>query len=152
MDCMQSLRRWLRRFLFFWSLQSDSVWPRHLTLRRKDQWTAIGILAVYGGIAVIAAALDNAHGRGWVEIERCPRLTFDGRVPVNRSHWSALCILPGVGETIAKRIARDRDDRGSFRSARELTRVAGLGPRGVMQMEPWIDIRPSPPGKSPGGY
>lgn len=50
---------------------------------------------------------------------------------------------------LAKEIVADRDLRGSFGSAADLARVAGIGPATVRRLEPFLLLPgsdPSPPG------
>ncbi len=152
MDSLTSLRGSFFRLLVFASLGLAAARNWRYTLRLADQRTIFYCLLIFGGIAIVTFALDNARGCVWIEIDHVPRMAFDGRVSVNESRWPALCILPGVGESLARRIERDRNERGEFLSVRELSRVAGLGQRGVTQMEPWIDVRRSQSPSLPRGY
>ena len=49
--------------------------------------------------------------------------------------------LPGVGASKALRIVQDREENGPFASAEELARVAGLGPRSVEKLKPYLRVR-----------
>ncbi|MDW8362632.1 MAG: helix-hairpin-helix domain-containing protein [Myxococcales bacterium] len=49
-------------------------------------------------------------------------------------------LLPGIGPTLAARIARERRDRGGFRSLEELEEIAGIGPRTLERMRPFLVV------------
>lgn len=74
------------------------------------------------------------------------RLACGGRIAVNRDPPRDLALLPGIGEVLAGRIAASRDADGPFASAADLDRVAGIGPKTVARVEPWISFeRACPP-------
>lgn len=68
----------------------------------------------------------------------------DERIDPNTADWPELTRLPGIGEVIAKRIVayrRERQDgsgRPVFRSAADLARVRGIGPKTVEAIEPHL--------------
>ncbi len=51
-------------------------------------------------------------------------------------------MLPGVGETLAKRIVESRAAEGRFADVEELQRVRGIGPKTLERMKPYL--RPLP--------
>ncbi|MBT8485863.1 MAG: helix-hairpin-helix domain-containing protein [Phycisphaerales bacterium] len=61
----------------------------------------------------------------------------DMRVDVNRVDADRLRVLPGIGPTLAVRIASDRDERGPFASMDDLTRVRRIGPDLVTRIRPF---------------
>ena len=50
------------------------------------------------------------------------------RIDLNRAEAWLLKSLPGIGDTLAKRIVDYRESNGSFRNTGELTLVEGIGP------------------------
>lgn len=50
-------------------------------------------------------------------------------VHLNTARQSELETLPGIGPGLARRILEDREARGPFPTASEVTRVRGIGPR-----------------------
>ncbi len=54
---------------------------------------------------------------------------FQPIVYMNRSSVSELVSLSGIGPELAARIVRDREMHGPFRTARDLLRVRGIGPK-----------------------
>jgi protein Tex len=62
-------------------------------------------------------------------------------VEVNTASPALLAYVAGLGPTVAQRIVQHRDGKGSFRSRRELLKVAGLGPRTFEQAAGFLRIR-----------
>lgn len=110
--------------------------PRPL-LRRLDQ-LAIGALAA-AAIASMSVWLATQYWshQGLVNIEEATPLHYQFVVNVNRAEWPELAQLPGIGEVLAKRIIAARAE-GRFRSARDLLRVEGIGPRRLAQMQRYL--------------
>ena len=49
-------------------------------------------------------------------------------------------LLPGVGETIAKRIIEYRTENGEFAAVEDLLKVNGIGEKKLDQMKPYIKV------------
>jgi DNA uptake protein ComE-like DNA-binding protein len=81
------------------------------------------------------------------------------RVDPNTAQWWELTIIPGVGEVTAKKIIEYRDtvrrekglpeDAPVFRSAADLQRVKGIGPKKSAAAEPYLTF--SQPGRPSDG-
>ena len=65
------------------------------------------------------------------------------------SHWPELSQLPGIGETLARRIVESRVDDGPFVDHSDLTRVRGIGPRTLARIAPYL--LPMPEGGAVAG-
>ncbi|TWT43318.1 ComEA family DNA-binding protein [Botrimarina hoheduenensis] len=98
-------------------------------LRRADQLS----IAVLTGIVlagIVAWWIGNGGHRGeLITIDNAPPLEYRFLVNLNEAAWPELAQLPGVGETLAKRIVASRNADGAFRAADDLRRVNGIGPR-----------------------
>jgi len=112
-------------------------------LRRADQ---LGVAAV---VLVGLAAMGGwwiAHG-GWsgrlVELDRAEPRTADFQVDLNAAEWPELVQLPGIGETLARRIVDDRSRNGPFRDQEDLMRVRGIGPKTLDGVRPYLHPMPS---------
>ena len=81
---------------------------------------------------------QGGHRGGLIEIENAPPLDYRFLVDVNRADWPELAQLPGVGETIARRIVESRETDGAYRSADDLRRVNGVGPRKLEAMRRYL--------------
>jgi competence protein ComEA len=73
------------------------------------------------------------------------RLRPGERIDPNRASAAQLARIPGVGMRLAKEIVADRDLRGVFGSAADLSRVAGIGPATIRRLEPFLLLAGSGP-------
>jgi len=62
------------------------------------------------------------------------------RLDVNRAPWWEWDVLPGVGETLARRIVDDRAAHGPFRAVEDLARVPGISAEAVSRWRPFLSI------------
>lgn len=66
------------------------------------------------------------------------------QIDVNAANHADLQMLPGIGPALADRIITDRDTRGPFDDATDLTRVRGVGDRTVLNLEPYLAFGAAP--------
>ena len=52
---------------------------------------------------------------------------IDGKININQATEEDLILLPGIGETLAKRIVEYRDQNGPFTLLEDLQKVSGIG-------------------------
>ena len=81
------------------------------------------------------------HGRPngtLIELDELPKQTAIFQVDINQADWPELIQLPEVGETLARRIVDFRQHRGPFGSIDELLAVAGIGPKTLEQIHPYL--------------
>ncbi|HUG67352.1 MAG TPA: helix-hairpin-helix domain-containing protein [Pirellulaceae bacterium] len=91
-------------------------------------------------LAVIVASWiyrGGLNGR-MIDIETAAPVQVKFQLDVNTAAWPEWTLLPGIGETLAKRIVRDRDEQGRFKSHADLLRVSGVGPRTIERMRPYL--------------
>ena len=50
--------------------------------------------------------------------------------------------LPGIGETLARRIVESRRSEGRFFEADDLQRVQGIGPKTLQRVRPYLGQLP----------
>ena len=68
-----------------------------------------------------------------------PRWIEDSfRIDLNETNWVEWMQLPGIGETLAKRIVNDMKANGPFRSVNNLQRVKGIGTKTLKKIRPFI--------------
>ena len=111
-------------------------------LRRTDQRTVAMLVCV--ALTIIAAywlVMGGPRSR-LVEIDLAPPRHASFKVDINHAEWPELAQLPGVGETLARRIVADRQ-RSVFRTCDDLLRVDGIGPATLQQIEPYLASLPS---------
>jgi competence protein ComEA len=112
-------------------------------LRRADQATVAVLLAL--GLGVLGwkwVAWGGLQGR-LIEIDREPPLRAAFIVDINRADWPELAQVPGVGETLARRIVERRETIGPFADNDDLLEIQGLGPRTLDRMRPYLRSVPS---------
>jgi competence ComEA-like helix-hairpin-helix protein len=68
-------------------------------------------------------------------------LMLGRRIDLNRASTADLADLPGVGEGLARRIARERETAGPFRSVEDLARVRGVGPGRIQALAEAAEVR-----------
>jgi competence protein ComEA len=90
----------------------------------------------------------GASGR-LIEIDRSPRQTASFQIEINEADWPELSLLPGVGETLARRIVESRGTQGRFADVDDLRRVRGIGPKTLERIRPFL--RPLPPAANVAG-
>ena len=76
-----------------------------------------------------------------VRIDQATRLECPSLVDLNQCDWPELTLFPGIGETMARRIIRDREAHGPFRRLEDLERVRGIGPKKLAQLRPYLICR-----------
>jgi competence protein ComEA len=113
-----------------------------LGLRRGDRL----VLVVAAVIGLVLAGVHWARLSGWglkpIEIDRPAERVFDYRLDANSATWVEWMQLPGIGETLARRIIEDRESRGPFHTVEDIGRVKGIGPKTLDRLRPWLFVSP----------
>ncbi len=104
---------------------------------------AVAVLTLAGmvGIGAYWLAQGGAAGR-LIEIDRAPHCSVQFRLDINEADWPEISQLPGIGETLARRIVESRAAEGPFSDLDQLQRVRGIGPRTLEEIRPYL--RPVP--------
>jgi competence protein ComEA len=109
-----------------------------LLLRRADQLT-VAALTLSACVALAGWWISHGGLSGrLIEIDHAPAQSAEFLVDINEAEWTELSALPGVGETLARRIVANRHDRGPFADHNELGRVPGIGPRTLERVRPYL--------------
>lgn len=112
-------------------------------LKRADQATVGGLTLA----ALVLMAVWWCRQGGWqgrlIELDRQPATDIEFLVDVNRADWPELAQLPGIGETLGKRIVSSRETQGPFVDHDDLRRVRGIGPKTLEKMRPYLRPMPS---------
>ncbi len=107
-------------------------------LRRADQ-AAVATLVLAALVSVAAYWLvRGGAGGGLIEIDRAPRGSAQFQIDVNQADWPEFSQLPGVGETLARRIVESRAADGPYADVDELLRVRGIGPKTLDRIKPYL--------------
>jgi competence protein ComEA len=64
------------------------------------------------------------------------------RVDLNQADHASLLQLPGVGESLARRIEEYRERYGPFRAMEDLRNVSGIGPATLERLRPFVYAQP----------
>jgi len=65
----------------------------------------------------------------------------DKQIFLNEATQEDLERLPGIGPVTAGRIIKYREERGSFSSLEELTKVKGVGQKTVEKLKPYLKLK-----------
>lgn len=99
----------------------------------------MAVLLLVGIAAVGGWWLAQRGQRGrLIEIDRAEPRVARFQVDVNRADWPELAQLPGIGETLARRIVESRGQDGPFRDHQDLRRVRGIGPKTLDDIRPHL--------------
>jgi competence protein ComEA len=71
-------------------------------------------------------------------------LVFSIPLDLNRASIEDLCLIPGIGESLAREIIAYRERRRGFRSVEELKNVKGIGEKKWKTFKPFLTIRQPP--------
>ena len=71
-------------------------------------------------------------------------------VNLNAATVAELAELPGVGETLARRIVRHREKSGKFRRVEELLVIRGISPKKLQALRPYVTVEATGAGKERG--
>ncbi len=119
-------------------LHSDSDRRLGWVLRRGDQLAVVGLVAAaFVSLAGYWFSHGGPSGR-MLDVDRAPEQSAHFAVDINQADWPELAELPGVGETIARRIVEVRRERGPFADHNDLRRVRGIGPRTLERLRPYL--------------
>lgn len=103
-----------------------------------DQFAVAGLtLAALVSLAGYWISHGGFQGR-MIDIDRAPEQTAQFAVDINQADWPELAELPGVGETLARRIVEARQAQGPFSDHDDLRRVRGIGPRTLERLRPYL--------------
>ncbi|MDP6439381.1 MAG: helix-hairpin-helix domain-containing protein [Candidatus Brocadiia bacterium] len=72
-------------------------------------------------------------------------LRAPARLDLNAASEHELMLLPGIGEHMAREIARYREEHGNFETLEGLTKVRGIGPVRLERLRPYLMC--APPGR-----
>jgi competence protein ComEA len=141
-----TVRRGLTRTWAKYAPQSEPRW----LLRRTDQ-AVIAVVVLGSLVAMIGWYLSQGGWQGrLIELDRTAPLAVQFQVDINAAAWPELVQLPGVGETLARRIVDSREHEGPFVDHSDLLRVQGIGPKTLERIRPYL--RPMPQQNTLAGH
>ena len=113
--------------------------PRQALIARGEQAVLLALaLVVVAGVAYRAISRFRL---GAEPLEIVPAASPTYRVNVNTADWVMLALVPGLGETLSKRIVDERDRRGGrFKSLDDLVAVRGIGDKKLAGLRPYLFV------------
>ncbi len=99
----------------------------------RNRWSSR--IAVLLALAVLVAV---APGTELLAADRSD--TAGTPIDVNRATAKELTAVPGIGETLAKRIVAFRDEHGPFRRVEDLMKVKGIGEKSLQKLRPHVRV------------
>lgn len=119
------------------------------TIRRMDQ-AVLAVIAAASLAAMIGYwAIRGGFSGQKIDFERAEPIETRFWVDVNQAGWAELAQIPGVGESLARRIVESREKAGPFIDHDDLRRIRGIGPRTLESMRPYL--RPLAPAANVAG-
>lgn len=122
-------------------------------MKKRWLWAGLGlcllVLAVFARLWLLTDGL-LLPGQVPSENDLPPLLTHapafsetaeDGLLNINQADEQALMQLPGIGETLARRIVEYRRSYGDFSALEELMAVEGMGPARLARLRPYATVK-----------
>ena len=100
-------------------------------LRRGDQLLIALIMALAVTSGTIYFGVQRMRSVEYLDVDDATAPNYQFLVDLNQADWPELAQLPGIGETLARRIVESREAKGPFIDHSDLQRVRGIGPRTV---------------------
>jgi competence protein ComEA len=112
----------------------------HARLLRRAEQIVVGTTVAAALVAMSAYWFSvGGHQGRLIDIDRAEPLTAEFKVDVNEAHWPELAQLPGIGETLARRIVDARATSGPFVDHDDLReRVSGIGHVKLETLRPYL--------------
>ena len=105
--------------------------PAPLRLRRSD-WVLAGLsAALLGGCFLLRLVQRDELPIGTAAPAIAVHDAVPYRLDINAADWPEWMQLPGIGETLARRIVAYRDEHGPFATVDGLAAVRGVGPKTI---------------------
>ena len=109
---------------------------RTTLLRPRDQAViATGIVMV---LTLSVGGWFLGDLRNEVNLDTTPKRSYRFIIDINKAPWPEIGQLPGVGETVARRIVESREAEGHFRRVSDLRRVRGVGKTTLKRIKPYL--------------
>ena len=115
----------------WWERYQLVLWPEHQKLVATG--VACGLMAI-----LVWLGIGRLSGQSWIDIDQAPPRQFQFQVDINSAEWPELDAIPGIGETLAKRITDFRQTNGPFENVQQLSAVPGIGDKTLARLEPYL--------------
>ncbi len=99
-----------------------------------------GFVCALTCIALALSTGSTFHAAPPARAEKAPAaaVTQESAVDVNTASEQQLMSVPGIGESLAKRIVQFRDKNGRFDKVDDLMKVQGIGEKSIEKLRPYL--------------
>lgn len=104
----------------------------------RDQGSLVALVASLLVMLCCFWIARGGHRGKLIDVDRAAPLQARFHVDINRADWPEMIQLPGIGETLARRVIIERRQNGPFRDVDEITRVHGIGRRTLERIRPYL--------------
>lgn len=105
-------------------------------------WVLAAIGLLLAGVQLWRQARTGAET---IRIDRPADRVAAFQIDANTATWVEWMQLEGIGETLARRIVADREERGPFPSVDDVDRVSGIGPATLSRIRPHLYVKTPTP-------
>ncbi len=113
-------------------IKEQALWEKDLTSETLETGTLINVRKVSS--QEIKINIEKMEAKNL--------MVFSIPLDLNRVTVEDLCIIPGVGESLAREVIAYREQRKGFRSVEELKNVKGIGDKKWEEVKPYLTVRP----------
>lgn len=113
------------------------------TPRRQDIFSRTQVFALLFLIAALGLGLyllRHKGADGQTRLVAGDSAAYAFRLDVNSATWQELSLVPGVGPRKAQAIVAWREANGPFRSAQDLSKVAGIGDKTASEIAKYVEF------------
>lgn len=107
-------------------------------LKDNDIRFLSGLVLVAAAIICLRIAWPHFSDRRLVDLDAVPPQPVGFQVDLNSADWPEISQLPGIGETMARRIVAKRETAGPFRTLEQLDEIRGIGPKLLASIKPFL--------------
>ena len=111
---------------------------RRFLIERSDQISLFLIICFSFAALLFYYFGQSGDSAGMIDIETVEPVHVAFIVDINLATWPELSQLPGVGESLAKRIVKHREKHGLFANHEELIKISGIGQTKLQTMKPYL--------------
>ncbi len=110
-----------------------NAWPP------SAQWATAFLLGVTATLLVVQGLSYLRWGARPSELRQESGPGY--HVDLNRAEYAELVQLPGIGNALAHRIIKHREENGPFGRVEDLRQVTGIGPAILERLRPWVRVK-----------
>ena len=109
---------------------------RHGDLLRKDDQKALVLLLACSLLYFVGLTILSPRQLEPQDVSASLKTSPTFQVDLNTAEEAELLLLPGIGETLAKRIIEYRNENGPFKRNEDIILIKGIGPGKAAEILP----------------